>query len=80
MNVVIPFPPRLAPKEPLVALGRNGPFKATGLNVMQVVDYVMLENWTSQDAIGRGRVVLPADHNVLRDLANHLNRIADKLP
>ncbi|WP_352609214.1 hypothetical protein [Mesorhizobium sp. C386A] len=40
----------------------------------------MLENWTSQKAIGRGQVVLPLDRNTIRDLANHLNRVADKLP
>ncbi|ESY35737.1 hypothetical protein NKK48_01405 [Mesorhizobium sp. C386A] len=80
MNVVIPFPKRPEPMEPLYALGRNGHFKATGINVTPVLDFIVLENWTSQKAIGRGQVVLPLDRNTIRDLANHLNRVADKLP
>ncbi|PBB52542.1 MULTISPECIES: hypothetical protein [Mesorhizobium] len=67
-------------KEPIYAHGRNGYFSATAINVLALPDDIRLENWTSKDAIGIGRVVLPADRNVVRDLANHLNRIADKLP
>ncbi|RWM86480.1 MAG: hypothetical protein EOR84_30675 [Mesorhizobium sp.] len=77
MTSKIEFPPR---KEPIYAHGRNGYFKATAINVLDLSDSIILENWNSRDSIGRGRVVLPANCNVLRDLANKLNRIADRLP
>lgn len=80
MSLKIDFPQRDG-ADPLYALGRNGYFEATAINVMQVGNaYIVLENWTSKDTIGRGRVMLPVDRNTVRDLANHLNRIADKLP
>ncbi|TGT64057.1 MULTISPECIES: hypothetical protein [unclassified Mesorhizobium] len=73
MNVLIPFPARSAP----TGLGQNGHFKATGVSVQSVHDFVVLENLNTP---GRSQVILPRDHNTLRDLANHLHRIADKLP
>ncbi|RWD43901.1 hypothetical protein [Mesorhizobium sp.] len=66
--------------EPIYAQGRNGYFEATAINILALPDNIRLENWTSKAAIGIGRVVLPADRNTVRDLANYLNRIADRLP
>ncbi|TPJ51754.1 MULTISPECIES: hypothetical protein [unclassified Mesorhizobium] len=78
MNRKIDFPQLL---EPIYAHGRNGFFQAAALNVLEITNScLVLENWTSKGTIGRGRVVLPVDRNVVRDLANHLNRIADRLP
>ncbi|MBN9552926.1 MAG: hypothetical protein J0H31_29760 [Alphaproteobacteria bacterium] len=75
----VDFPDRQG-KDPLYAHGRNGYFEATAISIMPVHDYIVVENWTSKGAIGRGRVMLPADRNTIRDVANYLHRVADKLP
>ncbi|RWM32610.1 MAG: hypothetical protein EOR77_21510 [Mesorhizobium sp.] len=73
----IDFPPAA---DPLYAHGRNGYFQATAIQVLSTPSFIRLENWTSKAAIGIGHITMPADRNVVRDLANHLNRIADRLP
>lgn len=74
----IDFPP-IDP--PLVALGRNDWFIAVGVDIVQLIrpERVALTNMNSKGWLGRHQLTLPATKDVLRQVADELNRIADNL-
>ena len=59
---------------------RNGGFSdATAIHVTPLMDHIVLVNLTREQE-RFGRIVLPTDRNTIRDVANYLHRVADKLP
>ncbi|TIW53836.1 MAG: hypothetical protein E5V54_24040 [Mesorhizobium sp.] len=71
-SIIVDFPPR---RDPIQAYGRFGYFEAKQVSVIALSDHLVIENRSSEAS-----VVLPADRNTIRDVANYLHRIADKLP
>ena len=69
MHRSIPFQPSVPP---LMAEGRSC-FIATAVELLTITpNELWIVNYTSQDKIGSGHVVLPADPHVLRRLGNEL--------
>lgn len=62
------------------AEGRNGYFSSPAISVHRLFqNEVWLQNFTTRDTYGRGHATLPADPETLRQVAQHLNAIADQV-
>jgi hypothetical protein len=75
MNKQIKFPAG----QTLAAYGRNGTFKASGLDIVRAGDSIRVANLTSKGKPAIGHIALPLDPDALREFAATLEQLASDI-